>query len=123
MQALDSEDEYFELAAILGHKLSPQGVVTYTVKWKGKQYEHPKYNSELQYEVFHSDTIIREYWAKLGLANPYEVEKRKKRLAQAQKLADQIAKIIQKPVENLVTNKHGRKKNPRKSKNQRKERK
>jgi len=77
-QALDSEYEYFELAAILGHKLSPQGVVTYAVKWKGKQYEHPKYNSELQYENFHSDTIIREYWAKLGLANPHEVEKRKK---------------------------------------------
>jgi len=122
-QALDSEDEYYELAAILGHKLSPQGEVTYTVKWKGKQYEDPKYNSELRYEDFHSDTTIRDYRAKLGLANPHMVEKREKRLAQAQKLADQIAKVIQKPVEKLASNKHGPKNNPHKSKNPRKRRK
>lgn len=157
-QALDSKDEYFELAAILGHKLSSgylhsqverQAVEYIGSNEQGKQpqkaedlfkllstvlpekresimtfneHEHPKYNSELQYKDFHSDTIIRDYWAKLGLTNPHEVEKRKKRLAQAQKHADQIAKIIQKPVENLVSNKHGRNKNPRKSKNQRKKR-
>lgn len=36
-QALDCADEYYEIASILGHNFSRDGVVTYAVKWKGKQ--------------------------------------------------------------------------------------
>lgn len=89
------------------HKLSRDGVVTYTVKWKGKEWADPVHNSHLKYEDFHSDTIIHEYCVKLDLFNPHMIQKRENKAIQAQKRADYIAKIIQKPIEVLKYNSRG----------------
>ena len=36
--------------------------------FRTKEYEDPKYGSRLKYGTFHSEWVIREYWAKLGLS-------------------------------------------------------
>ncbi|KAG0350090.1 hypothetical protein BGZ54_004023 [Gamsiella multidivaricata] len=75
MQALDGRnDESYEVEAILCHELMAEGM-RYTVKWNEYDSSH---NSQLEYDNFDPDLIIRRHWKRLNQQNPHAKQRRKR---------------------------------------------
>lgn len=108
-QALDVEtDESYEVEAILGHELTPGGMM-YTVKWKGYDSSH---NSQLPYDNFDSDKLVRKYWKQLKQQNPHAVAKQARKDQRAQRKVLKQQKAQEKPISKDATNSRKRKGKP-----------
>ena len=105
-QSLDApSDESYEVEAILGHELTAGGMI-YTVKWKGYDSSH---NSELPYDNFDSDKLIRKYWKSLKQLNPHVSAKNARKDQRAQKKAVNQQKAQQRPISRDAINSRKRK--------------